>query len=273
MKWKNRLTNCNFWVSIVSAALLVMQNFNVQFDINNFNDIITAVLGLLVVIGIINDPTKSYAKIKEGQSSEQTVATSEQTDAASKQQQTETDVQTEIETKENSTNKTDYTEGEVVEINGDATVETKEANTSKASNPLDSNTALKENEPEQVEAEQKKEGDANLETQTNTQPGTTSQAEEYKEGDIKENASEQVEINTVIDNESMPIKTQNENDFNLAKTTDEVFVNPTTNCNLQAENEGLSLEGETKASEMVEPEEEDLKNLTLANHNCFNIVN
>lgn len=59
MKWKNRLTNYNFWISIVSAVLLILQNFDVHFDIANFNEIVTGVLGLLVVIGIINDPTKS----------------------------------------------------------------------------------------------------------------------------------------------------------------------------------------------------------------------
>lgn len=64
MKWKNRLTNYNFWVSIVSAILLILQSFNIQFDISNFNDITTAVLGLMVVIGIINDPTKSYTNTK-----------------------------------------------------------------------------------------------------------------------------------------------------------------------------------------------------------------
>lgn len=59
MKWKNRLTNYNFWISIVSATLLILQAFNIKMDIANINEIVTALLGLLVVIGIINDPTKS----------------------------------------------------------------------------------------------------------------------------------------------------------------------------------------------------------------------
>lgn len=62
MNWKNRLTNYNFWISIVSAVLLILQAFEFQFDIMYINEIATAVLGLLVVIGIINDPTKSAAK-------------------------------------------------------------------------------------------------------------------------------------------------------------------------------------------------------------------
>ena len=59
MKWKNRLTNYNFWISIISAVLLILQAFKINFDIAYINEIATAVLGLLVVIGIISDPTKT----------------------------------------------------------------------------------------------------------------------------------------------------------------------------------------------------------------------
>ena len=62
MNWKNRLTNYNFWVSIVSAIILVLQALKIKFDVAYINEIVTAVLGLLVVIGIINDPTKTYTK-------------------------------------------------------------------------------------------------------------------------------------------------------------------------------------------------------------------
>lgn len=62
MNWKNRLTNYNFWISIISAVLLIFQAFNINFDIAYVNEIATAVLGLLVVIGIISDPTKTYSK-------------------------------------------------------------------------------------------------------------------------------------------------------------------------------------------------------------------
>ena len=62
MNWKNRLTNYNFWISIVSAVLLILQAFEFHFDIMYINEIATAVLGLLVVIGIINDPTKTSVK-------------------------------------------------------------------------------------------------------------------------------------------------------------------------------------------------------------------
>ena len=58
MKWKTRLTNYNFWISLISAVLLIFQAFNFEFNIAYVSEIATAVLGLLVVIGIISDPTK-----------------------------------------------------------------------------------------------------------------------------------------------------------------------------------------------------------------------
>lgn len=68
-KMKNRLTNYNFWISMVSAVLLILQAFDIQFDIAYINEIVTAVLGLLVVIGIISDPTKSSTKTNSSASS------------------------------------------------------------------------------------------------------------------------------------------------------------------------------------------------------------
>ena len=50
---KNRLTNYNFWISMFSAVLLILQALKIEFDIAYVNEIFTAVLGLLVVVGII----------------------------------------------------------------------------------------------------------------------------------------------------------------------------------------------------------------------------
>ncbi len=62
MNWKNRLTNYNFWISLCSAVLLILQAFNFKFDVAYISEIVTAILGLLVVIGIISDPTKTSVK-------------------------------------------------------------------------------------------------------------------------------------------------------------------------------------------------------------------
>lgn len=64
MKWRNRLTNYNFWISMVSAILLLFQAFDFEFDILYVNEILTAILGLLVVVGIISDPTKTMVETK-----------------------------------------------------------------------------------------------------------------------------------------------------------------------------------------------------------------
>lgn len=57
--WKNRLKNYNFWLGLISAILLILQTvFNYQFDSAYINEIISAVLGLFVVIGVIANPTK-----------------------------------------------------------------------------------------------------------------------------------------------------------------------------------------------------------------------
>lgn len=65
MNWKNRLKNYNFWISIFSAVLLILQALKIKFDVAYVNEIFTAVLGLLVVIGIISDPTKTVVKAQE----------------------------------------------------------------------------------------------------------------------------------------------------------------------------------------------------------------
>ena len=65
MNWKNRLTNYNFWISIFSAVLLILQALKIEFDIAYVNEIFTAVLGLLVVIGIVSDPTRTTVKAND----------------------------------------------------------------------------------------------------------------------------------------------------------------------------------------------------------------
>lgn len=67
MNWKNRLTNYNFWISLFSAVLLILQALKIEFDIAYVNEIFTAVLGLLVVIGIMSDPTRTTVKSNEAQ--------------------------------------------------------------------------------------------------------------------------------------------------------------------------------------------------------------
>ena len=99
MKWKNRLTNYNFWISIVSAVLLILQAFNFEFDIAYINEIATAVLGLLVVIGIISDPTKTYTPYETNQKASEETSNADETtteteaEEVQKSEATSTDVE------------------------------------------------------------------------------------------------------------------------------------------------------------------------------------
>ena len=86
MNWKNRLKNYNFWISIFSAVLLILQALKIEFDIVYVNEIFTAVLGLLVVIGIISDPTRTTVKTIE------TIAPTETTKTAISENEVKDDV-------------------------------------------------------------------------------------------------------------------------------------------------------------------------------------
>ena len=50
-----------------SAVLLILQALKIEFDVAYVNEIFTAVLGLLVVVGIIIDPTKVATKTTQQQ--------------------------------------------------------------------------------------------------------------------------------------------------------------------------------------------------------------
>ena len=91
MNWKNRLKNYNFWISLFSAVLLILQALKIEFDIAYINEIFTAILGLLVVVGIVSDPTRTTTKTNEpsSQSSTSSLGAAAQNNADSKVGETE----------------------------------------------------------------------------------------------------------------------------------------------------------------------------------------
>ena len=101
MNWKNRLTNYNFWISIFSAVLLILQALKIEFDIAYVNEIFTAVLGLLVVIGIISDPTRTTVKTADSGIKEKTEQVKE-----SKTEEIKPEEAKEVRTENNSTSET-----------------------------------------------------------------------------------------------------------------------------------------------------------------------
>lgn len=60
-KTKSRLTSYNFWVKLASAVILILRivlsKFGIEIDSAFILDIATLVAGVLVILGIINEPT------------------------------------------------------------------------------------------------------------------------------------------------------------------------------------------------------------------------
>jgi phi LC3 family holin len=57
MDWKSRIRNKAFWLSIAAFVAMMAKQFNLFEVPTNFNDIVNTGLGLLVMLGIIIDPS------------------------------------------------------------------------------------------------------------------------------------------------------------------------------------------------------------------------
>lgn len=65
INWKVRLKNVNFWLTVIPAALLVVQALGALVgwkpEIGTIQEklleLVRAVFGLLAILGIVNDPT------------------------------------------------------------------------------------------------------------------------------------------------------------------------------------------------------------------------
>lgn len=70
VNWKVRIANKNFWLALIPAVLLLVQVvlavFNVQMDFGDLGNKLTAVVNalfaVLVLVGIVNDPTTDGLK-------------------------------------------------------------------------------------------------------------------------------------------------------------------------------------------------------------------
>lgn len=69
INWRVRLLNKNFWLAIIPALLLLAQTvlavFGITFDFgdigNKLLNVVNAVFGVLVILGVVNDPTTNGA--------------------------------------------------------------------------------------------------------------------------------------------------------------------------------------------------------------------
>ncbi|PRR83402.1 phage holin [Clostridium vincentii] len=54
---KSRLKNYGLWVSIAALIPLLLQGFGLDVLPDNYNAIINAILSILIMLGLINNPT------------------------------------------------------------------------------------------------------------------------------------------------------------------------------------------------------------------------
>ena len=73
---KDKLKNYSFWVGLVACIMLVVkllaENFGFKINEEDINNIVNSVLGLLVILGVINNPTsKNTSTVDESLSTEE----------------------------------------------------------------------------------------------------------------------------------------------------------------------------------------------------------
>lgn len=54
---KERLKNYGLWVSVAALVALICDSYGLNILPPNYTEITTAVLGICVMLGIVNDPT------------------------------------------------------------------------------------------------------------------------------------------------------------------------------------------------------------------------
>lgn len=65
INWRVRLANKNFWLAFIPALALAVQAilkvFEIEYDfgnlVNNLIVVVNTVFALLVIVGVVNDPT------------------------------------------------------------------------------------------------------------------------------------------------------------------------------------------------------------------------
>lgn len=53
----NRLRNYGLWISVASLSFMLIQEFGVQITPEKWELYINSILGILILLGIINNPT------------------------------------------------------------------------------------------------------------------------------------------------------------------------------------------------------------------------
>lgn len=62
INWRVRLRNKTFWLTLVPLLVLLTQRLGLNWVPENWESIFNTVMEILIVVGIINDPTTSGIK-------------------------------------------------------------------------------------------------------------------------------------------------------------------------------------------------------------------
>lgn len=57
INWKLRLQNKTFWATLAPLIVLLLQQLGLNFVPENWEEIFTTVMAILLLVGVINDPT------------------------------------------------------------------------------------------------------------------------------------------------------------------------------------------------------------------------
>lgn len=57
MNWKSRIRNKAFWVALAAFVAMMSKQFNLFEVPDNYDELVNTCLGLLVMLGIVVDPT------------------------------------------------------------------------------------------------------------------------------------------------------------------------------------------------------------------------
>lgn len=57
INWKLRLQNKTFWATLIPLVVLLLQQLGLNFVPENWEEIFGTVMAILLLVGVINDPT------------------------------------------------------------------------------------------------------------------------------------------------------------------------------------------------------------------------
>lgn len=77
LKIKERIKNVGFWTSLIGGVILILGAFGVEIGEEQVSNVINAVCSLLVVFGIVSDPTSGTGYLDGAETLETIAGTAE----------------------------------------------------------------------------------------------------------------------------------------------------------------------------------------------------